>query len=120
MFYNLANTAEAERPVSAIIDANGLEWWDALELDTETGRLIKHKRDAKGRLMEDFDRGCLVQEEIKIAAPVLVLFDGQPRKPPNLSKEIHPYSWDGNKWVDLDPKDKVEKLSKGEISADPK
>ena len=81
MIYTLANTIEINRCVYSIIDANGLEWFDTQEVDTETGRIVKLVRDKDNRYV--IENGETVREEVFTAAPIRVVFrqPGQGQNP---------------------------------------
>lgn len=65
--YNVQNTLEVGKPCR-IFDANGLEWHDVVECDTETGRILRFKRDAEGRWVDQ--EGELVRETVHGAPPL--------------------------------------------------
>ena len=67
MIYNVQNTSGIGKPCR-IFDANGLEWDDIEECDTETGRMIQFKRDAEGRLVDH--EGELIRETVYGAPPL--------------------------------------------------
>ena len=79
MIYTVANTAEAGRCVYSIIDANGLEWFDTLEVDTETGRILKLARDNDNRYV--VADGEIAREEVFTAAPIRVIFRDPGQEP---------------------------------------
>jgi hypothetical protein len=70
MLYTVANTVDIGKPVDRVIDANGLEWNQTLEVDTDTGRI-------KYRKAEDDGYGNEVIEEVMTAAPITVTFRGE-------------------------------------------
>ena len=84
MIYTLANTVEINRCVYSIIDANGLEWFDTQEVDTETGRIVKLVRDKDNRYVPDtrVSRPTTAREEVFTAAPIMVTFR-KPGQAPN-------------------------------------
>lgn len=67
MVHDLESRAEKVR----VYDANGLEWKDVLKLDTETGEIIRAKRDPSGLLAID-DDGELVREWLYAPAPLML------------------------------------------------
>lgn len=72
MIFNLANTFEVGRPVDRIVDANGTEYSYCLEVDTETGYILRQKRGLDGR--PQLVDGKVLTEIVKAALPVTVLF----------------------------------------------
>jgi hypothetical protein len=74
MIYDLDNTIFAGRPVKRVIDANGLEWTRTMEIDTETGRIVRQKTDEECRAIIDWEKGEVVLEEVYTAAPIRVEF----------------------------------------------
>lgn len=72
MIYTLDNTIRAGRPVQRIVDANGIEWKKCIEVDTETGRIVRLKTDANGMIVAE--NGEIAREEIYAAAPLAVVF----------------------------------------------
>lgn len=78
MVYTTENTFKLGRPIDKIIDANGFEHKNKLTIsvDTVTGEIIQYRLDENDRVIVDDSKGVLLQETVKIAAPVLVTFVG--------------------------------------------
>jgi len=74
MIYNMTNTADVGKFVVRVVDANGLEYKYTMEIDTETGRIVKQKRDNLDRPVIDEYEGCVVLETVQAAPPVSVTF----------------------------------------------
>jgi hypothetical protein len=81
MIYNLDNTINIGRPIKDAIDANGIHWDNCLEIDTETGRIVKHKV-MDGFLIVDPVTDDIVIEELATAAPITIIFEGPSRHEP--------------------------------------
>jgi hypothetical protein len=85
MLFTIANTIDSDRPVKRIVDANGLEYRWALEIDTETGRIEKIAEDSQGRRI--IKNGEFQHETVFATPPILVLFDG-PSDVPRWNHEV--------------------------------
>lgn len=64
MKYNWEN---GSIPPARVFDANGLEWRDVYNCDTQTGEL-----EIQSSI--DYDKGEIIREKVKTAAPLTVKF----------------------------------------------
>lgn len=71
---------EGNRPFSDagchVLDANGLEWFQVKEFDTETGLIVRDVTDADNNVLMDPETGGFVTEEVYAAAPLTFLKAG--------------------------------------------
>lgn len=75
MLYTVDNTAKANRPVDKWIDGDGNSYTrDVLEVDTDTGRMVRHKRDSQDRRVLDHSKGEVETETLELKHPLTVIF----------------------------------------------
>lgn len=69
MIYNKENTAAIGKPI-LIVDANNLEWPNALEANSETGEMTVWEMDNRGRFVYDPVTRGFTEMSVKTAAPL--------------------------------------------------
>lgn len=74
MIYNNKNTIDIGKPVKRVVDANGLDWQDCIEVDTETGRIV-HAKGYGGALSRSHETGEIVKIEEYGAPPLILIFE---------------------------------------------
>lgn len=73
MHYTVNNTFHAGRPVEKFIDGKGVEYTrDTLEVDTDTGVMIRFARDNNGEQL--IQGGEFVRESFLVPLPVRAVF----------------------------------------------
>lgn len=70
MIYDLQYKRE-HGPVK-VFDGNDREVFDAVEVDSETGRVTRFKRDNSGRVIIDWRTGQAVFEDVMVPLPIRV------------------------------------------------
>lgn len=70
--YNVHNTAEAGKPVHRVIDASGEDHYHTLEVNIETGRIVKLQVNEKGGF-ETYE-GELVKTVVYAPTPITIEF----------------------------------------------
>jgi hypothetical protein len=72
VIYTVENTALAGRPVSRVVDAQGVEYHDTTRVDTETGEIEYQVRRPDGTWK--MEGGKVVRRTVRATPPVTVEF----------------------------------------------